>query len=225
MLLSAQVVLGLKSRGDAQLEFVTSSGGTMSSSSTRSSTASAIVRCATAINAVAVLTVFAQYAKAWAIETSTARAPSSTPMYKTADKGTGSADGNWRLANKGSGLQSISSGYAKINNADNHKVYIRMITQSNAGTCKSNSTSYSYDYRGTVSSSSQSYSCTQPYFDYEGSKAGDHMNKATGTVMNAPYTSVDTRGSKARALIQVCLDIPVRSDPCTGWASTAADSY
>ena len=115
--------------------------------------------------------------------------------------------GQWRVADGSSGTRSYFDARVKYSNADNHTKYGKFTTQTNAGIC------VAPEYT----------SCTASYYSWA-SAATAHSNVAGYQWLYA-NTSLNSSGNYARALAYVCLDIPLRTDVCTGPTYTGVTSY
>lgn len=132
---------------------------------------------------------------------------SSNPLSASGYGSTAKGYGKWRVVDNSQGTRSYTSGYYWYSNADNHKKYGWMMTQSNSGIC------YAPEYT----------SCTASFYNYT-SNESTHSNVTGGQWLDFS-TKVDPSGSTARAQERVCLDVPVRSDPCSGTTYTQGEPY
>ncbi|WP_433531081.1 hypothetical protein ACQPYA_02875 [Micromonospora sp. CA-263727] len=132
---------------------------------------------------------------------------SSSPLTVTGYGSTARGYGKWRVVDNSQGTRSYTSGYYWYSNADNHKKYGWMMTQSNSGLCVA----------------PQYTSCSSSYYNYT-SNESSHSNTTGGQWLDFS-TRVDPGGSYARAQQKVCLDVPVRSDPCSGATLTEGVPY
>jgi hypothetical protein len=131
----------------------------------------------------------------------------SNPLYVSGFGSWAKAYGQWRVADSSNGTRAFLDSYTWYNNADNHKKYAWTRTWLNSGYC-----------------AAASYlSCTASY--YKGASAETpHSNRAAAEWL---YASTGLSGSAnyARAEVRVCLDIPLRGDPCSGSAFTSGTAY
>ncbi|GAB1640189.1 hypothetical protein [Krasilnikovia sp. MM14-A1259] len=132
---------------------------------------------------------------------------SSAPLTVKGYGSTAKGYGKWRVVDNSQGTRSYTSGYYWYANADNHKKYGAMVSQSNAGVC------YAPQYT----------SCTAAYYN-AGSAESTHSNVTGGQWLDFS-TAAAFNGNYARAAEQVCLDVPFRSDPCSGYTYTQGEPY
>jgi hypothetical protein len=124
--------------------------------------------------------------------------PSSGNLSVSGYGSTAYARGQWRVADSSNGTRSWLDSYTSMSNADDHRKFTHFQTQS----ATSSGGPWSlYAESGTV-----------------------HSNNENWEWLYA-NTGVNPSGSYARARVKVCLDIPLRSDPCSGYAVTGATSY
>jgi hypothetical protein len=122
---------------------------------------------------------------------------------------TGYGYGSFKVTNypmNGSGTRAEVHGRIRINNADNHRVYLTNNFQSNAGNCVA----------PTYTSCSQSW---YHHATVDSTKVQDSSYRNT-----YPSVAADSGASYMRARVKVCLDIPWRTDPCTGYYNSDGDS-
>ncbi|WP_395358086.1 hypothetical protein ACHGLA_00475 [Streptomyces sp. YH02] len=134
---------------------------------------------------------------------------SASPLVVNGYGSTGKAYGTWKLYNGSNGTVSHAAANTKLSNADNHKVYIELNTQVNAGYC----TTYS-----------KFLSCTQQYWSHASDESDHHSSSSYK--YNPASTGVSGDADYARGRVKAFLDIPWRDDPETGWSYAAgADNY
>lgn len=134
---------------------------------------------------------------------------SSTPLTVNGYGSTGKAYGTWKLYNSSNGTRSHASAYSKLNNADNHEVYIELNTQVNSGQC----TTYS-----------KFLSCTQKYWSHASDESDHHASSSY--VYKPASTGVAGDADYARGRVKTFLDVPWRDDPETGWSyADGGDNY
>jgi len=143
----------------------------------------------------------------WAIDTLRSWNSSTTPLTASGYGSTGYGYGQWKVSTGTDGTKSRLYANIKLNNADNHTVYAKLKTQSNAGSC------FAPDYT----------SCVATWYHYASSDSS-HYN---GSVYKQYVTRTDVNpsGDYARAIVNVCLDIPWRSDIYSGDSYTKGDWY
>jgi hypothetical protein len=132
---------------------------------------------------------------------------STNPLVVTGYGSWAKAYGQWRVADGSSGTRSWLDARVWYYNADNHKKYSKFETWVNAGICVA----------------PQYTSCTAAYYYYAGAQT-PHSNVAAAQWLYA-NTGVSPSGNYARARVWVCLDVPLRSDPCAGPTYTAGTAY
>ncbi|WP_223874317.1 hypothetical protein [Salinispora mooreana] len=110
--------------------------------------------------------------------------------------------GQWRVTDNSSGTRSFLDARLWYSNADNHKKYAELETQANVTPA------------GAISAQ----------FFPHAIKATPSSNYTSKT-WNYVNTSVHSWGTKARAAVVVCLDIPNRFDPCSGESITGSTNY
>ncbi|SNT06803.1 hypothetical protein SAMN06309944_1943 [Micrococcales bacterium KH10] len=132
----------------------------------------------------------------------------STPLTVTGFGSTGYGYGNWTVSTSTDGTKSRLGATMKYKNADNHKVYAKLETLVNAGTCLSS------DYT----------SCTQKYYSHDWNNSGK-IDKANKWFTKRATTGVPGIADYARASINVKLDIPWRADPTSGTTHTKGVKY
>lgn len=164
---------------------------------------------AVAAAAVAVAVVGAAPTAAYALNNVRVWNSSSSPLVVNGYGSSGYAYGDWKLYNSSSGTRSHASAYTKLSNADNHKVYIELDTQVNAGYC----TTYS-----------KYLACTQKYWSHASDESDHHSSSSYK--YNPASTGVSGDADFARGRIKANLDIPWRDDPETGWSyADGGDNY
>lgn len=124
--------------------------------------------------------------------------PSSGSISVSGYGSTAWAYGQWRVADSSAGTRSWLDSYTWYVNADDHKKYAHFQTR--------------------VS--------TLPGgpFNYYAEAETSHSNQQSGQWLYA-NTAVSPSHSYARAHVRVCLDIPFRTDPCSGFVITGVTSY
>ncbi|WP_189824107.1 hypothetical protein [Streptomyces finlayi] len=133
----------------------------------------------------------------------------STPLKVTGYGSSGYAFGTWKVHNTSNGTRSQVFSYSKLSNADDHKVYIELETQVNAGYCVQ---------------ASKYMNCTQKYWDHDDTETAHHSSKSY--TYKTASTGVAGSADYARGKVRAGLDIPWRTDPMTGWSYTdGGDKY
>lgn len=160
---------------------------------------------------------------AWALDKASTWATSSNPLVATGYGSAASGYGSFKVTRTSTGTVALAYGYNKVRNADNHKAYFAMQAQSNAGSCLSG-TSLGFDFLGTGGSYGVSYSCTQPFYNHGGVVQSGHTSSSSWSYSTAK-TAVNQNATVMRGLVKECLDVPWRSDPCTGYNYSGADTY
>ncbi|MEV0269761.1 hypothetical protein AB0H43_13355 [Hamadaea sp. NPDC050747] len=126
---------------------------------------------------------------------------SSSPLTASGYGSTAKAYGQWRLASGTGGVTSYLDSRVWYTNADNHTVYSTLVTEVN---CASVCGTWSW------------------WDDSETS----HFNQPSTWKWVYANTSTDPGSStQARARVNVCIDVPVRVDPCSEWTYAGPSSY
>lgn len=163
-------------------------------------------------------------AATWALNNASTWAREKNPLYARGYGSTGHGYGFWSVVRTGDGTVSRATGTTFLDfNADNHRIFFSTQSQSNAGRCRAG-TSLAFDFMGTGGAYGESYSCTQDFFDYESEVQSEHHQRRLGKA-GVTASAVNPNGSVMRARVKVCLDIPWRPDPCSGWNFSGADRY
>lgn len=131
----------------------------------------------------------------------------SKPLTVVGYGSTGYGYGDWKVSTGSDGTRSRLSGYQRLNDSDNHKVYMGLETWVNAGACVS----------GDL------LDCTQAYY-YYASTTTSHTN-SSAYVNKKATTGLTAAADYARAAVRVSLDIPWRTDQHGGWAYTDGNKY
>lgn len=126
----------------------------------------------------------------------------SNPLKVTGYGSTVYGYGQWRVTDGSGGTRSYLDARLWYSNADNHKKYADLETQTNVTPA------------GAISTS---------FFPYE-NRETPHSN-VTSKTWHYANTGIHSWGDKARAAIRLCIDIPLRSDPCSGKTLTASTNY
>lgn len=120
---------------------------------------------------------------------------SSSPLSVTGYGSTGWGYGYLETVRPSTGDKAQQIAYVKINNADNHTVY-------------ANGTTALYNADNTIKSSTAWNQST-------------HKSNSS-YVKVGPYASTSRNSaSKAKGTSMVCIDVPVRYDPCSGSATSS----
>ncbi|MFF0484970.1 hypothetical protein [Streptomyces sp. NPDC004435] len=117
-----------------------------------------MLKRAVSASVIAVIALGAVPATAQALNTVRTWNDSSNPL-----KVTGYAYDTWKVYNSSNGTRSLASTYSKLSNADDHKVYVELGTQVNAGHCVQ---------------ASKCMSCTQRYWDHASDETDHHSSKS-----------------------------------------------
>ncbi|MDT0491616.1 hypothetical protein ACPEIF_23790 [Streptomyces sp. NPDC012600] len=170
---------------------------------------STVLRRAVEAGLIAALTVAALPTAAQALNVERTWNGTNNPLKVTGYGSTGHAWGTWKVGNTSNGTRSIVNSYTKLNNADNHKVYVELQTQVNAGYCVQ---------------ASKYMNCTQKYWNHATAETAHHSSKSY--TFKSASTGVKSEADYARGMVRARLDIPYRTDPATGWSYTdGGDKY
>ncbi|WP_353647662.1 hypothetical protein ABLG96_12220 [Nakamurella sp. A5-74] len=130
------------------------------------------------------------------------------PLTVSGYGSTGYSYGRFRVADSSAGTRAFDDGWVKLSNADNHRVYITQATLVNSGSCIAPSF----------------LSCTQQYYVQDRAES-PHDNRTGAWLSAKSSTGVDDVADYARGAMRTCLDIPLRTDPCSGQTLTAGTQY
>lgn len=170
---------------------------------------SGMLRRVVEVSAIAVLAVGVLPAAAEALGEERVWNTQSNPLKVTGKGSTGYAYGKWKVANTSNGTRSIVMSYSKLNNADDHEVYVELETQVNAGYCVQ---------------ASKYMSCTKKYWNHDSVETKHHDNRSY--TYKSASTGVSDDADYARGKVRARLDIPYRPDAETGWSFTdGGDKY
>ena len=160
---------------------------------------------------------------AHAINTNSYWNSKSVPLKVTGHGSTAKAYGFVKVFHSSNGTKLGSYGYNTFTDADNHRAYTHAISQFNAGTCSTHTATVAY--KGVQVSSSSN--CWAQFADATVLGRADGLNYTTSAWVSLPGRSVPVhRGAdQGRARVRLCIDIPWRSDPCTGYSYSATDSW
>lgn len=147
---------------------------------------------------------------------------SGTPLKVTGYGSAGQAYGYFSVQQGSNGTRTYNHAWHKFTDADNHKLYYNKHTQFNAGTCANSGAQVSI--KGV--SVSASSSCSREYYTHFKDRSSE-QGKTVGawTKFTTHSTGVRAGADRTRAIIYLCLDIPLRIDPCSGGAYSDFDTY
>lgn len=147
---------------------------------------------------------------------------SGTPLVKSGYGSPAKAYGYIRIFNGSNGTRLYSSAWNKFTDGDNHRAYIQGVSQFNAGTCRAATPTVTY--KGVSVASWPS--CRQTLYDYARFQSdGLNYTRNVWTQMHNKNTGVHSGADRGRALVKLCIDIPWRTDSCTGQSYSASDSW
>lgn len=141
-------------------------------------------------------------------------ASSSSPLKVTGYGSTGVGYGTWTVSSGSDGTRSRATAHLAYYNADNHKVFYKLLTYVNAGYC------YTPQY----------LTCDVKYYSY-GDNDSNHYNTGSSKVgswtwitANSVTSTLPGNADYARGGLITKLDIPVRTDSSssTWWTNGAA---
>ncbi|MEU2119476.1 hypothetical protein ABZ567_28390 [Streptomyces sp. NPDC016459] len=134
---------------------------------------------------------------------------SNAPLEVSGFGSKGYAYGTWKVHNSSNGTRSRVMSYTRLKNADDHKVYVQLGTEVNAGYCVQ---------------ASKYMTCTKKYWDHANAETAHH--NSSSYVYKTASTGVDDEADYARGKVRAGLDVPWRPDPLTGWSYTdGGDQY
>ena len=132
---------------------------------------------------------------------------SSAPLRVFGYGSNGWGFGDWTVSTGGDGTRSRLMAQQRIDNADNHTVFVTFETWVNAGFC------FAPQYTN----------CSQPYYFFE-SGSTSRVNSSSWRQRWAT-TGVSPAADKARAYVRVKLDVPWRMDPSSNPTITNGRTY
>lgn len=180
-------------------------------------------RMVSALVATVVAAVLAAPLSAVALNSSSSWAISSNPLIESSYSSHGYGYGSWKITRTSDGTKSYATGYLKVGATDDYDVYYSMKSQFNSGRCV-NGFSLGVDIFGTGGAFGMNYSCTEAFYNSSGWSESTKVPYTTYTRRTA-HRDVDPTASIGRARIHVCLGVPWRIDPCTGYNYSGADTY
>ncbi len=131
----------------------------------------------------------------------------SAPLMVSGYGSAGYGYGTWKASTGSDGTRSRLSANLRIRNTDNHMVFAKLTTQTNAGYC------FQPEYT----------SCSASYFTYASSTTGRYAGSTYKSF--GASTGVNASGNYVRGLVNVQLDIPWRDDPSSGTTYTQPEAY
>jgi hypothetical protein len=147
---------------------------------------------------------------------------SGTPLETSSYGSTAKAYGYIKIYNGSNGTRLYSYAWNKFTDADNHRAYIQGVSQFNAGTCRALTATVTYKGVSVASSAS----CSQQFYDYSEFRSdGLNYTRNVWTQMPNKNTGVHSGADRGRARVKLCIDIPWRTDSCTGQSYSASDSW
>jgi hypothetical protein len=148
---------------------------------------------------------------------------SSSPLVKSGYGSTAKAYGKSKIFNGSDGTKLYNYAWNKFTDADNHRAYLTGVSQWNSGSCRNSGVGVTI-YGVSVNSSTN---CSATYFDGKKFDRANGLNHTNNTWTAMPTrTAAPTNGSdRGRAKVKLCIDIPFRTDPCTGDSISAFDTY
>ena len=148
---------------------------------------------------------------------------STSPLVKSGYGSTAKAYGYAKIFNGSNGTKLYTYSWNKFTDGDNHQAYVQGFSEWNAGECRSTSTTVTI-YGVSVSSTS---TCTKVTFDGAAISRANGLNytKSSWTAMPTRTSSPNSGADRGRANVQVCIDVPWRTDPCTDHSISPMDTY
>jgi hypothetical protein len=147
---------------------------------------------------------------------------SSSPLVTTGYGSTAKAYGYIYIFNGSNGTRLYHKAWNKFTDADNHRAYLNVVTQYNAGSCRNESTTTTV--KGVSVSSSSS--CSRQFYNYGGGRV-DGLNYTSSSWIAMPTTNygVHSGADRGRVKDTLCIDVPWRVDPCGGVVYSDSDTW
>lgn len=147
----------------------------------------------------------------------------SSPLKVTHYSSTAQAAGSAYISNGSNGTRIYNQGTHKFTDADNHRPYLKAQSEWNSGDCRD--MSVTVQYKGV--SVSASSGCAKNFYPGNSFPRADGVTYTTSSWKSFPTKSAaPNRGSdRGRAMVQLCIDVPWRTDKCTGASFSTPDSY
>lgn len=147
---------------------------------------------------------------------------SASPLVTTGYGSTAKAYGYIYVYNGSNGTRLYHKAWNRFIDADNHRAYISVTTQYNAGSCRNDSATVSY--KGVQVSSSSS--CSGQFFDHGGGRI-DGLNYTSSSWIAMPTMNYGVHGGADRGRVEdvLCIAVPWRFDPCGGASYSSSDSW
>lgn len=188
---------------------------------TRDAGSSLWTRRAAKTVAVAVVALVSWPGMAFALEKPSSWAKSSNPLIAQYQTVKAYAYGTFKTTATSNGLMARANGSMKASNKSYPAYYI-LVSQSNAGRCQAGF-NLGVDIVGTGGAFGLNYSCTQSFYDWD----TEETRHTTSSAWDPTYTQtdVDDRANVMRGKVKACVQVPLQTDPCTGFGISGADSY
>lgn len=147
---------------------------------------------------------------------------SSNPLVTSGYGSEARAYGHVKVADSASGTRLFMYSYNRFVDADNHRAYLMLTPQFNAGTCRAETSTVAYKGVQVASSSS----CAGVFYSQNDIRSdGLNYTTSTWTAMPTKSVAVNAKADRGRVRARLCIDIPARPDPCGGTAVSESDSY
>lgn len=181
------------------------------------------VRRAVIVAGVALASILGGSVAANAIDTPGTWNSQSRPLEVTHYSSTASAAGSAYISNGSNGTRIYNRGTHKFTDADNHRPYLQATSEWNAGTCRDMSSTV--QYRGVQVGGSST--CARVFYDGANFARAEGVAYTTSTWKAFPTKSArpNSGSDRGRAKVQLCIDVPWRTDKCTGHSYSTADSF
>jgi hypothetical protein len=150
-------------------------------------------------------------------------APASVPLVASGYGSKAWAAGTARMTYTSGGTRLYNTGQYKFHNGDNHRPYLVGSSEWNAGYCRNYSATVAYKGVAVASSSA----CQRAFYDGQDFSRVDGVGSTTAkwTTFSVRTAAPNAGSDRGRARVRVCIDIPLRSDVCSGTAYSQADSF
>lgn len=133
------------------------------------------------------------------------------------------AYGYAKIFNGSNGTKLYTYSWNKFTDGDNHQAYVQGFSEWNAGECRSSSTTTTI-YGVSVSSTS---TCSKVVYDGAAINRANGLNytKSAWTAMPTRTSSPNQGADRGRANVELCIDVPWRTDPCSDYSISPMDTY
>ena len=148
---------------------------------------------------------------------------SASPLKVTGYGSTAQAYGSAWIYNGSSGTRVYTSANYKFTDGDNHQPFLEGTSEWNAGTCGLEGVTV--QVKGVAVGASAT--CAAVFYDGQNFSRvnGSTSNVTAWTALGSMSAAPNSGSDRGRAVVRLCLDIPLRYDPCTGYSYSPADTF